>query len=137
MCSHSFLELWSIKFKREPSLTIVSVLMPCPCFHCTPPLWLLELQRLVTGADRELVLSLPCVGVSAPAQACKALGIPFRGSEVADLERELEPALKQIHCSDPLLLRAVEFALSSMFLHGNRSLHLCTSQYVFCMGQKP
>lgn len=79
--------------------------MPCQCFQCTQPQWLGELQRLVVGADRDLVISLPCVGVSAPAQACRSLGLGVRGSEVADLERDLQPALRQIHCSgEPLLL---------------------------------
>ena len=74
-----------------------------PLFACDKPKWLKELANLVSGADRPFVLSLPCVEVSAPSQACQCLSVPVRGSAVADLEFALEPALKKIHAGEECL----------------------------------
>ena len=76
----------------------------CRCLACDKPRWLNELASFVAGADSPLVLSVPCVGVSAPSQACQCLGFPIRGSEIADLEFASEPALRKIHAGEQVLL---------------------------------
>ena len=72
---------------------IGAALSPCRCLACEKPKWLQELACLVFGADRPTVLSIPCVGVSDPAQACRCYDFPCQGSEIADLEQDLRPAL--------------------------------------------
>ena len=79
----------------------------CTCFQCNRPPWLVSLKSFVQQADRPLTLSLPCVGLSAPAQAAKLLGFEVRGVEVCDLEVELQPALQVIHAEDQLCLGKV------------------------------
>ena len=76
----------------------------CPCFQCSPPAWVRELQSTVRKADRVLTLSLPCVGLSAPTQATRLLGVDVRGVEICDLEADLAPALEVIHANDELFL---------------------------------
>ena len=79
----------------------------CTCISCRRPQWLQELSALVAGCDVPLVLSLPCVGVSSPIQACSCLGVPAQGVEIADLESALEPVLRRHHPGQECLLGPV------------------------------
>ena len=85
----------------------MSLSKPCCCFQCKRPQWLQDLSASVRRADRPIAISVPCVGLSAPVQAVRLLGLEVKGVEVCDLEFDLSPALHRIHEGDDIRLGAL------------------------------